>query len=154
MRYLRFVAFGIVMLFTACAASSQQIDPAFHGFWTLNLQKSDFGDRAKPKTGFVNWGEHGWTIAIVQADGGVYADAVETSHGCRFIGVAPNDLSCMVEVVTPRHVRLTLKQGATIRRIGDIELLVDGTTQTTHHVTPSQGAPYVEKTIWEKQVRK
>jgi len=24
----------------------------------------------------------------------------------------------------------------------------------THRVTPSQGAPYVEKTIWEKQVRK
>ena len=42
----------------------------------------------------------------------------------------------------------------TIRRIGDIELLEDGTTQMTHRVTPSQGAPYVEKTIWEKQVRK
>jgi hypothetical protein len=135
-------------------AFSQQIDPAFRGFWILNVEKSDFGDRAKPKTGFVNWGEHGWTFAIVQGDSRVYADAVETSHGCTFIGMAPNDLSCAVEVVTPRHVRLTMKQGATIRRIGDIELLEDGTTQTSHHVTPSQGGPYVEKTIWEKQVRK
>lgn len=104
--------------------------------------------------GFVNWGEHGWTFAIVTAEGRLYADAAETDHGCTFIGMAPNDLSCTVEMVTPRHVRLTMKEGATIRRIGDIELLEDGTTQTTHHVTPSQGAPYVEKTIWEKQVRK
>jgi serine/threonine protein kinase len=59
-------------------------------------------------------------------------------------------LSCTVEVVTPRHVRLTMKQGATLRRIGDIELLEDGTTRTTHHVTPSQGAPYVADTIWEQ----
>ena len=107
-----------------------------------------------PQADFAATLEHGWTFAIVQADGRTYADAVETSHGCTFIGMAPNDLSCVVEVVTPRHVRLTVKQGATIRRLGDIELLEDGTTQTTHHVTPSQGAPYVEKTIWEKQVRK
>jgi quercetin dioxygenase-like cupin family protein len=133
------------------SGASHQIAPEFRGFWTLNVEKSDFGDRRpKPKTGFVNWGEHGWTFAIVQADGRAYADAVETSQGCTFIGLAPNDLSCSVEVVTPRHIRLTIKQGATIRRIGDIELLDDGTTQTTHHVTPSQGASYVEKTIWEK----
>jgi hypothetical protein len=149
----------IALCFTAVAQtlapqSERQIDAQFRGFWTLNVEKSDFGDRPKPKTGFVNWGEYGWAIAIVQADGRVYADAVETSHGCEFIGMAPNDLSCTVEVVTPRHVRLTVKQGKTIRRVGDIELLDDGTTQTIHHVTPSQGAPYVEKTIWNKQVRK
>jgi hypothetical protein len=131
--------------------SSQKMDAAFRGFWTLNVEKSDFGDRPKPKTGFVNWGEHGWTIAIVQADGPVYADAVETSEGCAFIGMAPSDLSCTVEVVTPRHVRLTIRQGTSIRRIGDIELLEDGTTRTTHQVTPPQGAPYMEKTIWEKR---
>jgi hypothetical protein len=135
-------------------SANQQIAPEFRGFWTLRVEKSDFGDRPKPKTGFVNWGEHGWTFAIVQADGRVYADAVETSQGCTFIGMAGNDLSCTVEMVTPRHVRLTMKQGAPIRLIGDIELLADGTTQTTHHVTPSQGAPYVEKTIWERQAPK
>jgi len=142
------------MLLTALAASGQQIDPSFRGFWTLNVGKSDFGHRAKPKTGFVNWGEHGWAFAIVEADGRVYADAVNTSNGgCLFIGMAPNDLSCVVEAVTPRHVRLTVKQGTKLLRIGDIELLDDGTTQTTHHVVPLQGAPYVEKTIWEKQVQ-
>ena len=139
---------------TDSAAARQPIDSAFYGFWTLNVEKSDFAGRVKPKTGFVNWGEHGWTLAIVQADDRVYADAVETTHGCTFIGTAPNDLSCTVEVVTPRHIRLIMKQGTTVLRIGDIELLADGTTQTTHHVTPPQGAPYVEKTIWEKQARK
>ena len=47
-----------------------------------------------------------------------------------------------------------MKQAGMVRRVGDIELLDDGTTQTTHHVTPANGDPYVEKTIWEKQVRK
>jgi hypothetical protein len=78
---------------------------------------------------------------------------VQQMNGCTLIGVFP-DFSCEVEVVTPRHVRLTMKQAATIRRIGDIELLQDGTTQTTHRVTPQEGAAYVEETIWEKQVRK
>lgn len=89
MRHLRLVAFGTVILFTALAAPSQQIEPAFHGFWTLNVEKSDFGGRAKPRTGLVNWGEHGWAIAIVQADGGVYADAVETGHGQRGASAKP-----------------------------------------------------------------
>jgi hypothetical protein len=148
----------IALYFTAAAQTSApqsetQIDAQFRGFWTLDVEKSDFGERAKPKSGFVNWGEHGWTFAIVLADGHIYADAVETSHGCEFIGMAPNDLSCTVDVVTPRHVRLTMKEGTTTRRIGDIELLENGATRTTHHVTPSQGSAYVEKTIWEK-VRK
>jgi len=50
-------------------------------------------------------------------------------------------------------VRFTLREGATVRRIGDTELLENGTTQTTHRVTPPEGAPYVEKAIWEKPAR-
>jgi hypothetical protein len=112
------------------------------------------GDRPKAKAGFVNWGEHGWTFAVVNAEGRLYADAVLTDHGCVFIGLAPADTSCQVEVVAPRHVRLTMKRGAEVERIGDIELLEDGVTRTTHHVTPAHGVPYVETTIWEKQSRK
>ena len=147
------VVLTTVILTATSVFGQQQIDPAFHGFWTLNVEKSDFGGRPKLKMGFVNWGEHGWTFAIVTAEGRLYADAAETDHGCTLIGVFP-DFSCVVEVVTPRHVRLTMKQGVTVRRVGDIELLENGTTQTTHRVTPSEGAPYVEKTIWEKQARK
>lgn len=147
------VVLTTVLLTATSAFGQQQIDPAFHGFWTLNVEKSDFGGRPKLKMGFVNWGEHGWTFAIVTAEDRLYADAAGTDHGCTLIGVFL-DFSCEVEVVTPRHVRLTMKQGVTVRRVGDIELLENGTTQTTHRVTPSEGAPYVEKTIWEKQVRK
>jgi quercetin dioxygenase-like cupin family protein len=127
----------------------QQIDPGLRGFWALNIDKSDFSGRPKPKMGLVNWGEHGWTFAIVTADGRLYADSVGTDHGCTLIGVF-SDFSCEVEVVTPRHVRLKMRQGEVVRRVGDIELLDHGTTQTTHNVTPANGAPYVEKTIWEK----
>ncbi len=32
--------------------------------------------------GQVNWGEHGWTFALVTADGRLYADGVATDSGC------------------------------------------------------------------------
>lgn len=155
MKSLRFVTVVIAALLTAATASiAQQIDPAFLGHWTLNVEKSDFAGRPKLKMGFVNWGEHGWTFAIVTADGRLYADAVATDGGgCHLIGMFPN-WSCELEVVSPRHARLTVRQDQAIRRVGDIELLEDGTTRTTHRVTPAEGQPYVEKTIWEKQVRK
>jgi hypothetical protein len=137
----------------ASREANQQIDPAFLGYWTLNVDKSDFAGRQTPKGGFVNWGEHGWTLALATADGRLYADAVDTDEGCHPVGVFSN-WSCEVEVVSPRHVRLTMKQGEAIRRVGDIELLEDGTTRTTHRVTPRDGASYVETTIWEKQAAK
>ncbi len=144
--------FALVFV-AATPVFSQQLDPGFQGFWTLNTDKSDFGGRPKLKSGFVNWGEHGWTFAIVMADGRLYADSVGTDHGCTLIGVFPG-FTCEIEVVAPRHVRITIKQGEVVRNIGDIELLNDGTTQTTHHMSPANGPPYVQRTIWEKEVRK
>lgn len=146
----RLLVVAVVCLNTAIAVG-QQVSPAFHGMWTLNVDKSEFGRTPKPKTGEVNWGEHGWVFSIVTPDGRLYADGVATDHGCALLGAYPSEFSCKVEVVTPRHVRFTLLQNAMVRRVGDIELLPDGTTQTTHHITPRQGSPYIEKTIWEKQ---
>jgi hypothetical protein len=154
MRNLSLLAIGIAMFVATSPARTQQIDPGFKGFWTLNVEKSDFGNRPKAKAGFVNWGEHGWAFAVVNAEGRLYTDAVLTDHACVFIGFAPADTSCQVDVVAPRHMRLTMKRGAEDERIGDIELLEDGLTRTTHHVTPAHGTPYVETTIWEKQSRR
>jgi hypothetical protein len=141
---------AITLLLTSAAASGQQIDPALRGVWKLNVAKSDFGPWPKPKMGQVNWTEHGWVFALVTADGRMYADGAMTDRGCTLIGV-PGDYSCEVKVVTPRRVHLTLRQGSAVRRVGDIELLDKNTTRTTHRVTPAQGAPYVEKTIWERE---
>ncbi len=153
MKSLRFFAIEIIVLITAAMAFSQQIDPGFQGMWILNIRKSDFSGQSEPKMGFVNWGDHGWAFALLTGDGRLYADAVSTDGGCALIGAFKN-YSCKVEVVTPRHVRFTLKQRAAVRLVGDIELLEDGSTRTTHRITPPEGQPYVEKTIWEKQVRK
>jgi len=129
---------------------AQQIDPDLRGVWKLNVEKSDFGGGPKPKMGQVNWTEHGWVFAIVTGDGQLYADGIVIDRGCTMIGV-PSDYSCAVKVITPRHVQLTLKQGSTVRRVGDIELLDKNTTRATHHVTPGDGAPSVEKTIWQRE---
>ena len=149
MRFLLLLVVLITVLFAAPTAFSQRMDVGLQGIWTLNVEKSDFGGRPKPKMGQVNWGEHGWTFALVTADGRLYADGIATDRGCTLIGGWPN-YSCDVAVVTPRHLRFTLREGATVRRIGDIELLENGTAQTTHRVTLPEGTPYVEKTIWEK----
>ena len=68
-----------------------------------------------------------------------------TDHGCTYIGASP--LTCEYEILTPRHVRLTMKEGENVIRVGDIELLGHDVTQTTHQLTPFGGTPYVEKTL-------
>ena len=57
---LIFCVLTTVLVTATSAFGQQQIDPAFHSFWMLNVEKSDFGSRPKLKMGFVNWGEHGW----------------------------------------------------------------------------------------------
>jgi hypothetical protein len=86
-------------------------------------------------------------FALVFANGYVYADAVVTDNGCTLLGVTA-DYTCRITVITPLHVRITLSQASTIRRVGDIELVDSNTTRATHHVTPASGIPYTETTIW------
>lgn len=142
-----------VLLFAFLAsvlAFGQQMDSGLRGVWRLNVEKSDFGSSPKPKKGLVNWTEHGWVVAILTADGELYSDGVITDHGCALIGIS-SEFSCKVEVKTPKHVVFTLKQGETVRRVGDIELIDKNTTITTHHVTPRTGTPSIEKTVWERE---
>jgi len=129
---------------------SQSIDTLFLGFWKLNVGKSSFDSNQKPKTGLVNWTKNGWVFAILTADDQLYADAVMIDKSCKLIGV-PVDYSADIEVITPRHLRITIKQGSTVRRVGDIELLDENTTKTTHRVTPAGERPYTETTIWERE---
>lgn len=147
----RLLVILFVAFLTAVGVSGAQMDPALRGLWKLNVAKSEFGGPwPKSRTGQVSWTEHGWVFALVTADGGIYADGVVTDHGCTLIGV-PADYSCAIQVVSPRHVRITLRQGSSVRRVGDIELVDQNTTRTTHRVMPADGKPYVEKTIWERE---
>jgi hypothetical protein len=126
---------------------AQRIDPALRGNWSLNVARSTFGPDGVPSAGTVRWTEHGWVLALVFGGGYVYADAVLTDHGCALIGVSP-DYTCRLDVVTPTHVRFTLRQAGSVRRVGDIELVDSNTTRATHHVSPASGASYTETAIW------
>ena len=44
------------VLIAATPIFSLQVDPGLRGFWILNVDKSDFSGRPKPKMGLVNWG--------------------------------------------------------------------------------------------------
>lgn len=134
----------------AVPASAQRVDPALRGNWTLDVAASTFGPDGAPTAGTVRWTEHGWVLAVVFGGGYVYADAVITDHGCSLIGV-PEDFSCAIAVLSPRHVRFTLRQGDAIRRVSDIELTDANTTRAIHHVTPASGAPYTETGIWRRE---
>ena len=140
----------LVVLLTALPLFGQQMDEVLRGEWNLNVGKSTFGPGQSPKAGHVSWTEHGWVFAIVTPDGGIYADAVITDNGCTLIGVS-GEYSCQLDVLTPRHLRFTMKQGGDVRRVGDIELLDKNTTRTTHRVTPRYGESYTETAIWERE---
>jgi hypothetical protein len=147
MSYSPAFSLALALSLVAHAARAQSMDPALRGSWTLNVAKSTFGPDGPPSAGTVRWTEHGWVFALVFTNGYVYADAVVTDNGCTLLGVAA-DYTCHIEVITPQHVRITLTQATTIRRVGDIELVDSNTTRATHHVTPASGAPYTETTIW------
>ena len=150
MKFTCVLVIPLALWFAAATSSKHQIDAGLQGYWILSVEKSDFGSNPKPKMGAVNWTERGWAFAIVTADGSLYTDAVAIDDGCKLIGVSAGH-SCQVKVFTPQHLQITLRQGAAVRRVGDIELIDKNTTKTTHRVTPANGAPYVEKTIWERQ---
>ena len=151
MQILKLFFVGCIALGFLGPAKSQppKIDQAFFGFWNLDVAKSDFAGQPKPRSGQVNWGKHGWAFALVFANGDLFTDAVAIDDGCTYLGASP--LQCTYEIVTPRHVRLTTKEGKKVTRVGDIELLSDDVTQTTHRVTPDDGPAYIEKTVWIKQ---
>jgi len=139
-----------LVLLASLPLFGQQMDAGLPAEWNRNVGKSTFGSGPAPKAGHVSWTEHGWVFAIVTPGGGVYADAVITDNGCTLIGI-PSEYSCQLDVLTPRHLRFTVKQAGTIRRVGDIELLDKDTTKTTHRVTPKDGELYTETTIWERE---
>ncbi len=146
MRLPMALAFGLLSLASETSAA-QQVDPGLHGNWTLNVARSTFGPDGAPTAGTVRWTEHGWVVALVFPGGYVYADAVITDRGCALIGVSA-DSRCTITPITPKHLRFTLRQAGTVRRVGDIELIDSNTTRTTHRVTPVSGAPYTETTFW------
>ncbi len=149
MRLSLLMTAATTLCLTTSVAVAQQLDPALRGVWSLDVAKSDFGSGPAPKMGQVNWTEHGWVFVLLSADNHLYADGALTDHGCTLIGVS-SDFSCEVKAMSPRHVRLLLLQGAAVRRVGDIELVDSNTTRTTHHVTPVEGTPYVETTVWRR----
>ena len=147
MRYPMALSLALAFSLPGLSAEAQRIDPGLRGSWTLNVAGSTFGPDGPPTADTVRWTEHGWVLALVFAGGYVYADAVLTDHGCALIGI-PADYTCRVDVVTPKHVRFTLRQAGTVRRVGDIELVDSNTTRAIHRASPASGAPYTETAIW------
>ena len=147
MRIAIALAFSLALSPAVEMGAAQQVNPALHGNWTLNVARSTFGPDGAPTAGTVRWTEHGWVLALVFAGGYVYADAVITDNGCALIGVSA-DYTCSLTPIAPEHIRFTLRQGGAVRRVGDIELVDSNTTRTTHRVTPVSGAPFTETTFW------
>ena len=136
--------------FGLSAAHALTIDKGFYGFWDLNVSKSKFAPGPQPKAGLVSWNKNGFTFSILNGDGSIYADGLTTRDGCWPIGLEDN-WSCEISAASLKHVHLIMKRDDKIRRVGDIELLPDGTTRTTHQVFPLKGASYVETTVWDRE---
>lgn len=134
---------------TAEPARAASLDSMMYGMWVLDTAHSQFGGPyPAPKSGLVNWTEHGWVFAVMSADG-LYADAAVIDHGCILVGV-PRPYTCQIDIVTPTHVHLILRNGDRTEREGDIELVDDNTQRIVHRVTPADGTPYTETTLWTR----
>ena len=150
MRFPWLVGLTVQLALGPIPLGGQQLDSRLLGNWTLDVARSTFGPDGPPTSGTVRWTRHGWVLALAFGGGYVYADAVITDHGCELIGVPP-DYSCALALVSPTHLRFTLRQGTVIRRVGDIELVAPDTTRTIHRVTPGNGPPYTETTFWARE---
>ncbi len=149
MRSARLGLIAITLVGAPRSLHGQQIDPRLRGNWTLDVSRSTFGPDGAPSAGVVRWTTHGWVLALAFPGGYVYADAVVTDQGCALIGVAPG-FHCSLRVVSPTHVRFTLREGEVVRRVGDTELVAADTTRTVHRVTPNAGSPFTETTYWAR----
>jgi|SRR6185295_17417797 len=126
------------------------LDPRMYGMWTLDAGHSVFGGPYPPPIGGkVNWNTSGWAFALSFAEGGMYTDAAYTDDGCSLVGV-PLSWGCTVKAVSPRHVRLVVREGSRVDRTADIELIDKDTQRAVHRVTPSKGAAYTETTVWKR----
>ena len=147
MRHKILILLMLPLVLIPLGAYTQQVAQGLRGNWTLDVPKSSFGPDGPPSAGTIRWTQHGWALALIFPAGYVYTDAVITDHGCALIGV-PDDYTCRIDILAPTHIRFTLKQAATVRRVGDIELIDKNTTRTVHRVTPPSKSAYVETTIW------
>ena len=126
------------------------IDPRMYGIWTLDAAHSAFGGPfPAPTKGQVNWTASGWAFALAFPDGSLYTDAAYTDDGCSLVGVAA-PWECSVEVLSPTHVRLIMREGPRVDRVGEIELVDKDTQRAVHRVTPSHGQPYTETMLWKR----
>ena len=130
----------------------QQIDSRLRGNWTLDVARSTFGPDGGPTAGVVRWTAHGWVLALTLPGGSLYADGVVTDNGCALIGVSAG-YHCSLRVLSPTHLRFTLREGQLVRRVGDIELITADTTRTVHRITPNGGPPFTETMYWGRDRR-
>jgi hypothetical protein len=149
----------MIALATLCAACAPAAAPVPHGMhldsrmygtWTLDAARSHFGGPyPAPTSGMVNWNEHGWAFAIGSNEEVVYTDAVSVDQGCALVGVS-GSVTCAAEATSPTHVHMVIREGGRISRVADIDLLDDNTQRAVHVITPSEGAPYTETTLWTR----
>lgn len=144
-----FAMFAAIAL-VAPSARAASLDSRMYGMWVLDVPHSTFGGPyPAPKSGLVNWTEQGLVFAITLGDGSLYADATVTVGGCILVGV-PASYGCEIRIASPTHVHLTVRDGQHVERDADIELIDDNTERTVHRVTPADGAPYTETTLWTR----
>jgi hypothetical protein len=94
---VRIAALALFSCAMAAPVRADKIDPALHGIWNMDVAHSDFGPNGKPRSGQVNLGAHGFSLALVFANGELFTDAVATDGGCAYVGASP--LTCASSIL-------------------------------------------------------
>lgn len=148
------VKFLFVAGLALVSAFGQNLDPAFHGDWDLNVERSSFGPQTAPQASRLAISPTGWVYATVNAKGELAAFASATgANGCVLIGM-PADYTCEIKPVSTRNVTWSLKRKDVVVRAAQFELVGDGKTlRETTRMMPAQGEPVSVEALWEKSVR-
>jgi hypothetical protein len=129
---------------------AQELDPAWYGTWSLNLEKSTGGGWAKQSR--LLFTSQGWVETAIGRNGELAGTAVALRPGgaCTLIALGPEQL-CKYRFVDRTHIVMTLKGPGPMAQTVDIRLL-PGAMMVEVEVkgTDFYGRPTSSKEVWEK----
>jgi len=150
MKALRIGIILAVLVILAWPALAQEIDPAWYGTWSLNLEKSTGGAWAKQSR--LLFTSKGWVETGIGRNGELAGSAVALGPGgvCTLIAPGPEQ-RCEYRFIDKTHIVMTLKGPGPMAQTVVIRLLAGAATvEVRVEGTDFYGRQTSSMEVWEK----
>ena len=152
MKILRIGVALTILAFFFGPSLAQEIDPAWHGTWNLNLEKSKSQGGGWAKQSRLLFTRQGWVETAIGRNGELAGSAVALMPGgaCSLIAPGPEQ-SCTYRFVDRTHIVVTLKGPSPMVQTVNVRLLRGGTTvEVVVKGTDFYDRPISSREVWEK----